>query len=125
LISPGNKDRPETRRAFVAKCIGYLMRGIGLIVVDIVTNRLSNLHNDLMGQLGHGEPFLLENSIATYATAYRPSRQPSGDQIEVWKHPLLLGQSLIELPLALRNSGVVPVDLEGTYSEARERSRLG
>ena len=48
LVSPGNKDRPETRRAFAAKCVSYLTRGIGLIVVDIVTNRLANLHNEVM-----------------------------------------------------------------------------
>src|SRR5205823_9162279 len=59
LVSPGNKDRPETRRAFAARCVSYLTRGIGLIVVDIVTNRLANLHNEVMGLLGRAEPFLL------------------------------------------------------------------
>jgi len=125
LVSPGNKDRPETRRAFAAKCVSYLTRGIGLIVVDIVTNRLANLHNEVIALLGRGEPFLLAPSVTTYAVAYRPSRQPSGDQIELWPRPLPLGQPLPVLPLALRNAGVVSVDLEETYSEARERSRLG
>ena len=125
LVSPGNKDRPEARRAFAAKCVSYLTRGIGLIVVDIVTNRLVNLHNEVIGLLGHGEPFLLAPAVTTYAAAYRPSRQPSGDQIELWPRPLPLGQPLPVLPLALRNAGAVPVDLEETYSEARERSRLG
>ena len=125
LASPGNKDRPETRRAFAAKCVGYLTRGIGLIVVDIVTNRLANLHNEVMGLLGHREPFLLGPSVTTYAVAYRPSRRPSGDQIELWPRTLQLGQPLPTLPLALRNAGTVPVDLEETYSEACQRSRLG
>ena len=125
LVSPGNKDRPETRRAFAAKCVSYLTRGIGLIVVDIVTNRLANLHNEVMEWLGHGEPFRMPLAAATYAVAYRPSRQSSGDQIEMWPTPLTLGQPLPVLPLALRNAGVVPVDLEATYSEARQRSRLG
>jgi hypothetical protein len=125
LVSPGNKNRPETRRAFAAKCVSYLTRGIGLIVVDIVTNRLANLHNEVMALLGHGEPFLLASAATTYAVAYRPSRQTSGDQIELWPKVLALGQPLPELPLALRNAGMVPVDLEGTYSEARQRSRLG
>ena len=124
LVSPGNKDRQEARQAFAAKCVGYLTRGIGLIVVDIVTNRLANLHNEVIGLLGRGEPFLLSPSATTYAVAYRPSRQPSGDQIELWPKPLRLGQPLPELPLALRNAGVVPVDLEETYSDARQRSRL-
>src|SRR5262249_45457715 len=37
FVSPGNKDRPEARRAFAAKCASYLHAGIGLAVVDIVT----------------------------------------------------------------------------------------
>src|SRR4051812_2120258 len=48
LVSPGNKDRPAERRAFVAKCASYLTQGVSLIVVDIVTNRHTNLHNELM-----------------------------------------------------------------------------
>jgi hypothetical protein len=124
LVSPGNKDRSETRRSFAAKCVAYLTRGIGLIVVDIVTNRLANLHNEVMGLLGQHEPFLLAPAVTMYAVAYRPSRQQSGDQIELWPHPLALGQPLPTLPLALRNAATVPVDLESTYSEARQRSRL-
>jgi hypothetical protein len=124
LVSPGNKDRPETRRAFTAKCVGYLTRGIGLVVVDIVTNRLANLHNEIIAMLGHAEPYLLDASVTTYAVAYRPSRQVSGDQIEIWPHRLAVGAPLPVLPLALRNAGVVPLDLDRTYSEARQRSKL-
>src|SRR5262245_24647710 len=39
MVSPGNKDRPETRKAFAAKCSSYLQLGIGLIIVDVVTER--------------------------------------------------------------------------------------
>jgi hypothetical protein len=124
LVSPGNKDRPESRRAFAAKCAGYLTRGIGLIIVDIVTNRSANLHNELIAVLGHGGRFLLTDSVGTYAVAYRPSRQTTGDQIELWPQPLVLGQALPLLPLALRNAATVPVDLEETYTEACHRSRL-
>jgi hypothetical protein len=42
----------------------------------------------------------------------------------MWPHVLTLNQPLPLLPLALRNAGVIPVDLEETYNEARERSRL-
>jgi hypothetical protein len=124
LVSPGNKDRPETRRAFAAKCVSYLSRGIGLIVVDIVTNRLANLHNEIMHLLGGSGPYLLAPSATTYAVAYRPSRQPAGDQIELWPKLLTVGQPLPVLPLALRNAMTLPVDLEETYDEARRRSRL-
>ena len=43
LISPGNKDRAEERRAFAVKCASYLYQGISLIIVDVVTNRRANL----------------------------------------------------------------------------------
>src|SRR5262249_19052166 len=76
LVSPGNKDRADARQAFTAKCFTYLTCGIGLIVIDIVTNRLANHHNELMSQLGQGKPFLLPPSVTTYAVAYRPSRKP-------------------------------------------------
>jgi len=125
LVSPGNKDRPDTRHAFAAKCVAYLTRGIGLIVVDIVTNRLANLHNEVMSLLGHGDRFLLDPGASTYAVAYRPSRQATGDQIALWPRRLVVGEALPVLPLALRNAGVVPVNLEDTYGEARVRSKLG
>ena len=124
LVSPGNKDRLETRRAFAAKCVAYLTHGIGLIVVDIVTNRLANLHNEVVALLGHAAPYLLDAAVTTYAVAYRPSRQTAGDQIEIWPQALSLGEALPTLPLGLRNAGAVPVDLEETYTEACRRSRL-
>src|SRR5205807_1062752 len=48
LISPGNKDRVAERRAFVTKCASYLFQGISVIIVDIVTNRRANLHNEIL-----------------------------------------------------------------------------
>src|SRR5262249_27340057 len=55
LISPGNKDRSEERRAFAAKCVAYLQRGIGLVIVDIVTSRGGNLHQQVFDLLGQAE----------------------------------------------------------------------
>src|SRR5712691_4758102 len=48
LISPGNKDRPAERRAFATKVASYLYQGISVIIVDIVTNRRANLHNEVL-----------------------------------------------------------------------------
>ena len=57
LVSPGNKDRPEVRRAFAVKCASYLYHGIGLIVVDVVTERRANLHNETMSIMEAAEAF--------------------------------------------------------------------
>lgn len=124
LVSPGIKDRPETRRAFAAKCASYLSRGVGLLVVDIVTNRLANLHNETMAVLGLGEPFLLPPSVTLYAVSYRPSRRADGDRIDVWRRPLTIGADLPEMPLGLRDAGVIRVDLPSTYRQICMRLRL-
>jgi hypothetical protein len=123
LVSPGNKDRDETRRAFAAKCASYLQQGIGLTIVDIVTNRQANLHNELVRLLQRGDEFLLPPA-PVYATAYRPVRHASSDQIETWFATLKVTESLPVLPLALDKGICVPLDLEATYTEACQRSRL-
>ena len=123
LVSPGNKDREEHRRAFAAKCSSYMQQGIGLMIIDIVTNRQANLHNALVRQLNAGEQFLLPEELL-YATAYRPVRRADTDEIDVWPATLAVGQQLPELPLPLDKALFVPLDLGATYSEACQRSRL-
>jgi hypothetical protein len=60
FVSPANKDRERYRRQFVNKCASYLDRDIGLVVVDVVTDRTANLHNELWncsaGRLAPGFP---------------------------------------------------------------------
>jgi hypothetical protein len=125
LVSPGNKDRADTRRAFAVKCAAYLQRGVGLMVVDIVTSRHANLHDDLMALLGHTEAFAFPVPAPLYAAAYRPAHRQERNEIDLWREPLALGQPLPVLPLAIRGLGCLPIDLEGTYMEARNRSRIG
>jgi hypothetical protein len=125
LVSPRNKDRDDARRAFAAKCAAYLQRGIGLIVVDIVTSCQANLHDELMALLGHGEGFTFPTPSPLYATAYRPAHRQERNEIDLWREPLALGQPLPTLPLAVRGLGCLPIDLEGTYMEARKRGRIG
>jgi hypothetical protein len=130
LVSPGNKDRNEARSSFAAKCVTYLREGVGLITIDTVTSRSANLHNEVIQLLGTGEQFLLPNDNLR-AAAYRPTRrevsrdQPLVEQIEVWHSDLAVGQNLPTLPLGLDRGIMVPLDLETTYTDARQRSRLG
>lgn len=123
-VSPGNKDRPEARRTFAAKCVAYLQRGIGLVIVDIVTIRGGNLHQGVLDMLGQAEGSVLPTDTALYAAAYHPAHRGDKNQLDLWPAALALGQPLPLLPLALRGAFFVPVDLETTYSEARQRCRL-
>jgi hypothetical protein len=125
LVSPGNKDREDARRGFAAKCAAYLQRGIGLIVVDIVTSRHANLHDDLMALLCHSAGAAFPTPTPLYATAYRPVHRQERNEIDLWREPLALDQLLPTLPLAVRGLGCLAVDLEGTYMEARKRGRIG
>ena len=51
LVSPANKDREASRRTFAARCASHLKHGIGVVVVDVVTNRQADLHRELFDLL--------------------------------------------------------------------------
>jgi hypothetical protein len=123
LVSPANKHRPEERQAFAAKCSAYLRRGLGLVIVDTVTSRHANLHDDLMTLLGHPDPADLGGELI-YASAYRPKHHDGENRIDLWPNRLVVGEGLPTLPLALRGYGFVPLDLEAAYIDACERSGL-
>jgi hypothetical protein len=124
LVSPANKDREATRRAFAVKCASYLHQGIGLIIVDVVTSRLANLHNELVRLLDQPGKFEQPAEATLYAVAYRPVRRGEQDWIETWPQQLAVGKPLPELPLWLGPDLVVPVNLDSTYADACHRRRL-
>ena len=125
LVSPANKDRAAKRRLFAAKCATYLSRGVGLIVVDVVTSRQGNLHNELVDLLGLDAALQVPAQQALYSVAYRPLRVGGDDRIETWPVALAVGQPLPTLPLSLEAEHCVPVDLETAYAEACRRRRVG
>jgi len=124
LVSPANKDREETRRAFATKCSAYLQHGVGVIIVDVVTSRLANLHDELGRLLGYPASFAFPTPTSIYATAYRPVHREKRNEMDVWREPLAVGQPLPTLPLAVLGLGYLPVDLEATYTETRRLSRI-
>ena len=97
---------------------------MGVILIDIVTSRRANLHNELVRLLGLADQFSLASANETYAVAYRPLRRVDDEQIDVWCADLNVGQALPVLPLSIGDSQVVPVDLEATYMDACVRRRL-
>lgn len=122
LVSPGNKKGPEPRAAFVSKAAAYLQHGIGLVVVDPVTDRHFNLHDQLARSLAGSDEYAMPGGPSTYAAAFRPAADPGG--VEAWAYPLAVGDPLPVVPLYLRGHGCVPLDLEATYTETRRRVRF-
>jgi hypothetical protein len=116
LISPANKDRAGSRRTFAAKCAGYLKHGIAVILIDIVTARRANLHEELLATLGvkRRRP-AWRSATGLYAVAYRPVTVRKAPRVEAWPQTLTLGAVLPVLPLWLTLDLCVPVRLEESY----------
>ncbi len=121
IVSPSNKDRPESREAFVAKCERYLQTGVGLSIVDVVTERHADLHGLLL------ERFDPEHSAVDqglFACSYQTQRSGEILRMQLWHHPLGLGADLPTLPLYLLDGPLVAVDLNSTYLEACRSLRI-
>jgi hypothetical protein len=124
LVSPGNKDRPENRQAFAIKCAAYLQQRVSLVVVDMVTDRLANLHVELLELLRLPAPAVDPDAIQLYAVAYRTTKVADAWQLDVWPEQLALGQPLPTLPLWLASNLAVPLELELTYEETCQVLRI-
>lgn len=125
LVSPSNKDRDSHRQAFAIKCANYLQQGVGVVIIDIVTSRNANLHNELIALLGQSAEYRMPDDALLYAVAYRPVTRDDRSEIEMWPHALTLGQELPTLPLGLKGAGTVPLELEETYDSVCRRRLPG
>ena len=124
LVSPGNKDRPENRRAFLDKCAAYLREGVS-VVVDIVTSRRHNFHETLMELFNGGETAMRAITSDLYAVAYRVRLVGKRTQLEAWPAALALGAPLPTMPLWLTESLCVPLELEAGYQAACRYAAIG
>jgi hypothetical protein len=116
LVSPANKDRAGSRRTFAAKCAGYLRHGIAVILVDIVTARSANLHQELFNTLEvKSRRPAWRSSSGLYAVAYRAVPARKAPRVEAWPEALALGKALPILPLWLSRELCIPMALEESY----------
>ncbi|MBY0230434.1 MAG: DUF4058 family protein [Gemmataceae bacterium] len=121
LVSPSNKASPDERTAFVDKCAALLRRRVGLVVIDIVTSRLANLHLELSRRIdAAGTPI----DAGLYAVSYR--FEPAGDRgrVTAWERSLELGRPLPTMPFWLRDL-CVPVELEAAYQRTWDGLHMG
>ena len=117
IVSPANKDRPETRRVFVAKCrrlapaarLGRDRRSGHDAPVQPVRRPA--------GPDRPGRP--IPDAGAAGAVRRRlPLEARSGCLAPgAWTHALAIGQPLPTLPLWLADNLAVPLELEASYEE--------
>ncbi|MEQ9356940.1 DUF4058 family protein [Coleofasciculus chthonoplastes] len=121
LVSPGNKDRPANRNTFIAKCQTYLQQGIGLVIVDVVTGRNANLHEELLHQLAVR---IMPLNTQLYAAAYRVVERQGQPSLDIWQETLAVASPLPVMPLWLRGELCLPVDLNSTYLRTCREQRI-
>jgi hypothetical protein len=125
IVSPANKDRPETRDLFINKVDWLLRQGVCVSIVDIVTNHQTNLYAQLLARYGQSDPRLGDPPTPIYAVTLlgrRPKkRQPV---LDLWCFPLVVGQPLPAIPLWLDTGLVVSLPLEPNYQEVCRLLRI-
>jgi len=124
LVSPSNKDRPETRGAFVAKAAALLKHDICVSIVDVVSTSDFNLYAELLRFLESTDPVLGDEPPSMYAVTLRLRYEGRRRMMDNWYHPLTIGQPLPTLPIWLKGSLAIALDLEASYEETCRTLRI-
>ncbi len=125
IVSPSNKDRPESRTQFVSKCAALLREGVCVSMIDIVTERLGNLYAELLSRIGQADPRVGVDAPMLYATTLRARRRTKQRPLlDAWYFPLALGQSLPTIPIWLGPGISIQLPLETSYQEVCRLLRI-
>jgi hypothetical protein len=124
IVSPSNKDRPETRGTFVSKVAALLTHDVCVSIVDVVSTRSSNLYAELMRFLQSNDPSLGGQAPPIYAVTIRTRHEDRRRLMDNWYHPLVIGERLPTLPVWLHESLAVSLDLESSYEESCRSLRI-
>jgi hypothetical protein len=122
LVSPRNKDRPESRNRYLNRYAGYLRQGVQLLLVDVLPRPHDfSFAEEIAADIG----FPLPPCPPPFAISYRVGEPvPEGTLTAVWRRPFQVGETLPTLPLPLTVFVGVPIDLETTYMETAQRVYL-
>ena len=124
LVSPANKDRPETRQAFVSKCAALLKKKICVSIVDLVTVTQFNFYCEVLDVFCQTDPAFGPEPPSTYAVTFRSHHLATRSRFEPWAYPMVVGQRLPILPIWLDNDHAISLDLESSYQQTCSALRL-
>jgi hypothetical protein len=118
IVSPSNKDRPNTRDILVGKVASLLQQGVCVSLVDLVSVRQANLYAELLTLLGRTDPALGPTPPHLYAVTLRTRKPPKQRaRLDAWFCPMTVGQPLPTLPIWLTPDLRVMLPLEPSYQE--------
>jgi hypothetical protein len=96
-----------------------------VVIVDIVTSRTANLHQELFATLGvKSRRVVWKSATGLYAVAYRAVTVRKAPRVEAWPEPLTLGETLPVMPLWLSLELCVPVRLDESYLATCQSLRI-
>jgi len=122
IVSPRNKDRPESRERSTHRYSGYLHQGAHLLLIDVLPRPYGFSFADAVAADVGLPPVPCP---VPFAVSFRVGEPvPEGTLLAVWRRPMTIGQPLPTIPLPLTVHVSVPVDLEFTYREAAQRVYL-
>ncbi len=123
LVSPRNKDRASSRTAYGSAYVGYLLKGIHLLLVDVHRHPL---HFSFADQIAAELQLEQPPCPAPFAVSYRVGEAaPNGGRfLGIWRRPLTVGAPVPSVTLPLTVKETVAVDLEQTYNRAAAAAYL-
>jgi hypothetical protein len=125
IVSPSNKDRPDTREVFVGKVSALLKQGVSVSVVDLVSIRRANLYAELLASVGRSDPRLPPVPPPLYAVTLRTRKPPKRrNRLDAWFYPMAVGEPLPTIPLWLAPDLRVTLPLETSYQETCRLLRI-
>jgi hypothetical protein len=124
ILGPSNKDCPENRASFVAKVATLLKHNICVSIVDVVSTYDFNLYAEVMTYLHGDDPALGDEPPPMYAATLRTRFEDRRRMMDNWYHPLAIGQPLPTLPIWLKETWAISLDLESSYEETCRTLRI-
>ena len=113
IVSPANKDVPESRQLFVANCFNLLRQDVCLSIVDLVTIRQSNFYTYLLTLLNRCDPAFSPPVPPIYAVTCRKRKVGGQTKLDTWSHPLAARSAAAVSPgLVVGNAIRAKTDLE-------------
>jgi Protein of unknown function (DUF4058) len=117
LISPRNKDRPESRIHFCNRYLSYMKNGVHMLMVDVFARPADfSFAQTIAAEFGIEPPPF----VAPLAVSYRVGEPAAagGRMLGVWQRRLVVDHPLPQMPLPLLGKQLLFVDLEATYNRA-------
>lgn len=124
IVSPSNKDRPESRLSFVSKVATLLANNVCVSIVDVVSTMDFNMYAELLSHVDGTDPSLGSDPPPMYAVTVRKRYEDNRRLMDNWYHPLAIGESLPTLPIWLKENWAISLDLEASYEETCRTLRI-